>query len=394
MLSHLFKLIWNKRKQNILLISEMLLSFLVIFGIITFGINACRNYATPMGFDYRPVWVINYANPVKTTNSDSLTLVYETLKRNLKALSGVEEASYTSDNLPFSRNTNSTGINYNHQHVNNVNQISVDADYLKALKGTMYEGSWYSGNSNPSKDRVTIINKALKEKLFGKSAALGKFIEDYDGKHRIKIVGVVNDIKFRGDYQALEMAMYNRYDTSAYHWLGNILVKVKPGADAAFESRLYKTASRSLGNADIEIDHLSNTLVSADKFTLVPLIILSIIAGFLIINVALGLFGVLWYTINKRRGEIGLRRALGATGRSVSAQLVAEAMILATFSMGVGSFFAIQFPLLHVFDLSTGVYLMALVSAIGFIYLLVLLCALYPGRQAAAILPAISLREE
>jgi putative ABC transport system permease protein len=73
---------------------------------------------------------------------------------------------------------------------------------------------------------------------------------------------------------------------------------------------------------------------------------------------------------------------------------VYEALILATFSLIIGSFFAIQFPLLNVFDLPAGVYLTALVLAILFIYLLVLICSLYPGRQAAAIYPAVALHEE
>ena len=124
------------------------------------------------------------------------------------------------------------------------------------------------------------------------------------------------------------------------------------------------------------------------------MIILSIVAGFLIINVALGLFGVLWYNINKRRGEIGLRRAVGATGNSVSKQLVAEALVLSTISLIVGCFFAFQFPLLNVFDLPAGVYLVAIALAIAFIYLLVTICALYPGKQAAAIYPAVALHEE
>jgi len=112
------------------------------------------------------------------------------------------------------------------------------------------------------------------------------------------------------------------------------------------------------------------------------------------VNVALGLFGILWYNINRRRGEIGLRRAVGASGRSVSAQLVTEAMLLATLAIVAGSFFAIQFPLLRVFDLSSSIYLTALGWAILFIYLLVLVCSLYPGRQAAAIYPAVALHEE
>ena len=87
------------------------------------------------------------------------------------------------------------------------------------------------------------------------------------------------------------------------------------------------------------------------------MIIMVIVAGFLIINVALGLFGVLWYNINKRRGEIGLRRAVGATGNSISKQLVGEAMVLSTISLIIGSFFAVQFPLLNVFDLPASAYI-------------------------------------
>jgi putative ABC transport system permease protein len=131
-----------------------------------------------------------------------------------------------------------------------------------------------------------------------------------------------------------------------------------------------------------------------NKETLMPVVILLILATFLIINVALGLFGVLWYNINKRRGEIGLRRAIGATGNSVAAQIVTESMFLATLSLIVGSFFAVQFPLLNVFDLPAGVYITAMFLSILFIYLLVLFCSLYPGRQAAAVYPAVALHEE
>jgi putative ABC transport system permease protein len=57
-------------------------------------------------------------------------------------------------------------------------------------------------------------------------------------------------------------------------------------------------------------------------------------------------------------------------------------------------FFAFQFPLLNVFDLEAGTYIIAIFLATLFIYLLVLACSLYPGRQAAAIYPAVALHEE
>ena len=65
-------------------------------------------------------------------------------------------------------------------------------------------------------------------------------------------------------------------------------------------------------NSDVEMEHLSEKRTSINYFTLVPMIVLLIVACFLVINVALGLFGVMWYNINQRRGEIGLRRAIGA----------------------------------------------------------------------------------
>src|SRR5439155_27004632 len=139
-----------------------------------------------------------------------------------------------------------------------------------------------------------------------------------------------------------------------------------------FDGRLYITIAGYMNNANIEMEHLTNKRKTINYLYLVPMIVLLIVAGFLIINVALGLFGVLWYNINKRRTEIGLRRAVVASGNSVSAQLVGEALILATLSLTIGSFFAIQFPLLNVFNLPAGVYLTAQGFAIVFIYLLVL----------------------
>jgi putative ABC transport system permease protein len=164
--------------------------------------------------------------------------------------------------------------------------------------------------------------------------------------------------------------------------------------DAAFESRLYKLLTGYMKEASVEIEQLTDKRESKNLTTLIPVLVFLTIAGFLIINVALGLFGVLWYNINQRRGEIGLRRAIGASGKSVSGQILAEAMVLATLSLLLGTFFAVQFPLLRVLDIAPGVYITAIILAILFIYLLVIVCSLYPGKQAAAILPAVALHEE
>ncbi|WP_374950487.1 ABC transporter permease [Mucilaginibacter sp.] len=393
MFKHLFKMIWNKKKQNSLLIVEILLSFMVIFAVFTFALNSYSNYAKPMGFNYNRVWAISYNHTLDTNNPDSVTLVYQTLLRNLKSLPLVVDAGYASSNIPFSNNHMTTAVSNKGLSVDRVNNFFMDDAYPNIMGVKMLTGRWYNKADAASKSKIIVINKSLKEKLFGKADAVGKSIGD-EVKNRQKIIGVIDDIKTDGDYQSPTCGLYNRHDTASYKWMGKIMVKVTPEANATFEGKIYKLMAGTLKNSNIEIEHLDNKLTAYNKFTLVPLIILSIVAAFLIINVALGIFGVLWYNINKRRGEIGLRRAVGAPGAAVSVQLVSEAMILATLSLIIGSFFAVQFPLLNVFDLPASVYLVAMLLSILFIYLLVLVCSLYPGRQAAAIYPAVALHEE
>ncbi len=394
MLKHLFKLIWNKKKENFLLISEMLVSFLVIFAVFTLLVYYYQNYRTPMGIDYENVWVVNYSNALKTENTDSLKLFYETLRQRVRSIPQVKDMSFSSDNVPFSQSTNGDGMTYKNVR-EQVDVFSVEDSYQNVLNAKVLEGRWFNSQDAIAKTAPVIINETLKRKLFGNDRAIGKLVSfAHDEKSKIEVIGVVEDAKVKGDYVKVDPATFVRLDTGSFHWLGNILIKVSPDADAAFEGILYKTIANYMKNSNVEIEHLINKRKSKNYFALVPMIVLLIVAGFLIVNVALGLFGVLWYNINKRRGEIGLRRAIGASGKSVSMQLVSESLILATLSLIIGSFFAVQFPLLNVFDLPASVYLTAIGLAVLFIYLLVFSCSLYPGKQAAAIYPAVALHEE
>ncbi|MBV8388424.1 MAG: ABC transporter permease [Mucilaginibacter sp.] len=393
MTKHLFKLIWNKKKQNFLLMSEMLVSFLVIFAVFTLMVNYYNNYKKPMGLDYEHLWLISYNNTYKSTNTDSLNSFYENLRQTIKSMPQVQEATFCSDNVPFSQNQWTGQVNYKNSS-SDADFYNADDEYKKTLNVKVLEGRWFEKGDAAAKSRPVIISNELKEKLFGTVSALGKLVDDGNKKNVLKVIGVIQGVKAKGNYSPAKPAFYMRVDTGSYHWLGKILVKVTPDANAAFEGHLYKTLASSMKDSNVEIEHMTNKLKSANLFNLVPMIITLVVACFLVINVALGLFGVLWYNINKRKGEIGLRRAVGASGQSVSAQLVSESLILATLSLIVGTFFAVQFPLLNVFDLKAGIYIVAIILSILFIYGLVLVCSLYPGKQAAAIYPAVALHEE
>ena len=391
MFKHLLKLIWNKKKQNFLLMSEMLVSFLVIFAVFTLLVNYYTNYRKPMGFKYENVLVASYSKTVDIRDKDSLTVFFDVLRNTLQGMPEIESVCLTENNTPFSANTFMNNIDYGNIHVNSVNNYVTDLNYPRVMSLPVLEGRWFGKQDAASTYRPIVVNSSLRRALFGNKKAIGELV----GKDtKMRVIGVVSDIKDKGDYTVPKKGMYLNIDTGSLGGIQRLLIKVSPQADAGFETRLYRTLSGYMKDSNVDIEHLTDKRITMNKTDLVPMIILLIVAGFLIINVALGLFGVLWYNINKRRAEIGLRRAIGATGSAVSKQIVTESLLLATMSLIIGTFFAIQFPLLNVFDLPSSVYIIALCGAIAFIYLLVYICSVYPGKQAARVYPAVALHED
>lgn len=384
MIRHLFTLIWNKKKAHALVLVEIWASFLVLFGLTSLIVYNVRNYLQPLGFEYQHVWAISL-----NSNQDT-TAVAEKIERvlqRLKTYPDVESASRMSSNFPFSQSSMNNGIEYNKTNVS-ADFFSTDENFAKTLAIPVVEGRWYRSADSVGKYTPILINQPLKEKLFGTENPLGKIVSE-----RFKVTGVVNTFKSKGEFMANKPAVFELLDASS-QWNDLMLIRVKPGTDALFEAKLVKDITAMITGWSVEVDHLTDSRKNQKNLTLVPVIIFLIVSGFLLINVALGLFGVLNLSIAKRRGEIGLRRALGATGSGISRQFVGEIWVLATFSLLIGLLFAVQFPLLNVFDLAAGIYITAIVLSVLIIYGIVTLCALFPSRQAAQIQPAVALHEE
>ncbi|TDO20650.1 ABC transporter permease [Pedobacter duraquae] len=394
MFKHLFKLIWNKKSQNFLLLIEILVSFMVVFLLSSSVVYYMINYQKPMGMDYKPVWMIQYNNELPTKNTDSIVMFYDAVKQHIASFPEVAEVSFSGNNIPFSSSFSSTDISNKGVKYERISNFRVEDDFIKVWSMNLKEGRWFNAGDRIYKDRPIVINESLKKKMFGDAPATGQLISNKEEESKWRVIGVVEDVKDESDFSPVMDGMYLRIDTGTFKWLSTITLKVNSNADAAFESRLSKYLSNTFKNSSIEIAHLEDMRKEKNRSKAMPVVIFMIVAGFLIINVALGIFGVLWYNINKRKSEIGLRRAIGATGNTVSIQLVSESLLLATLSLILGVFFAVQFPLLHVFDMPSNVYFIAIGIAIIFIYLLVFICSLYPGKQAAGIHPAIALHEE
>ena len=206
-----------------------------------------------------------------------------------------------------------------------------------------------------------------------------------------KIVGVIANFKHKNEFQVDDNCIFQQTYNNTF---SSMVIKTDPSVSAEFEAHFAKSLQQLGKDWTVQISHIQDMKKEKNQMVIIPLVMAFIVCGFLIVNVAFGLFGVLFQNINRRRGEIGIRRAMGATGRNIQGQFVGEMVVLATFLIVLGLFFAIQFPLLNVFDVATSVYIWGMLLSVAAVYTIVVLCAWFPSRQAAAIHPAMALHDE
>jgi len=389
MIRHLFKLIWNKKQTHALLIIEIWASFLVLFGLATLIFYNVRNYIQPLGFEYENVWAMSLNN-----NQDTIAIQekVETIFAHVKGFPEVQSVSRMSDSYPFSQSNNSRTVKYNNV-ATQIGVVVADENLSKTIDIPLIKGKWYRNADSIGKYIPVVINRKAEALLFENQSAVGKILSDYDGKATWIVSGVIDHYKDKAEFMENKPFLFELLKSKDI-WNKTLVIHVKPGTDAIFEAKLVKGISSIAKGWSTDIVYLTDARQKQHDMTLIPVLIFLIVCSFLLINVALGLFGILNLSIARRRGEIGLRRAMGATEKMVTAQFLGEIWVLSTFSVILGLILAVQFPLLNVFDVAAGIYGIAIVTATLIIFVIVTLCAWYPSSQASRIHPAIALHED
>ena len=397
MIRHVFKLIWNRKMRNFLLIIEIFFSFLVLFAVGTMTISNIRNYLEPLGFDCKNVLVLRTGwNSLE--NKETKPEIVSSMKQiynELKSSPEVVNVSWVSGDVPFFNAQWSTSIEIEGKEFSAGICMAGD-DYYKVLNIPILEGRWFNQEDAASSRIPIVIEKKLKDLAYNdEESVLGKVIPRKNDE--FVIVGVAADYHFRGEFASHKGGFFMRQDfeDSLSEIPDCFIFSVTSGTGIEFEDQLLRRFGAMVPGWSMKISSLEDLHAEGIRDMLMGMLLYGVVAGFLIFNVALGIFGVLWYSINRRRGEIGLRRAIGADSGHIFRQVTGEALALATFGIILGTFVAIQVPLLQFIDnIKASTYILAVVFSAGMIYLIITICALYPSRLATRIQPAEALHDE
>ncbi len=397
MLRHLLTLTWKRKTRNLMLSLEILLAFAIVFGIAAFALRYLQLYREPVGFDGADAWSVT----LRTDGGDEAIPAdaYAALRRGLMELPQVREvgfAAYT----PYTNATWTTTYKSPQTGADVHTNILEASDGVAGVLGMpVARGRWFSAEDDGAIVAPVVLNRRLAQALFPGQDALGKQLTRRDGNvtHTLRVVGVVDEFRNKGPLMAPVSFIMTRFDPLAdKSRVRTILLRVAPGTPRAFEAALNARLKLVRNDWSYEIAPLPALRATQLKEQLVPLAVVAVIAAFVLLMVAFGLFGVLWQNTTQRIPEIGLRRAIGARAGDIYRQIVAEQMLLSSFAMALGLLLLVQLPLTGAFGagLDWTVFLAAAGLSMAVIYLLSLLCSLYPGWRASRLSPTEALHYE
>jgi putative ABC transport system permease protein len=376
---------------------EIFFAFLVLYTVTALGVFYVDNYNKPLGFSYENVWSIIMDTRQQSSTPQQKIEKTQQILMALKSFDEVEEVAGMFI-LPFSSSdyNNNYGINGRKVSIH-INTVTDELKEVLDLK--MTRGRWFEKSDEVAKTDLVVINESLSRELFGSEDPIGKpLFEVEPGEKEKQVIGVISDFRKSGELAPLTNYFFERaslFDTVNFTVPNQLVVKLRPGTTAQFEEKLVTRLQNTVGDWSYEVEPLREARRSNNLFYLTPLIVLGIIAGFLILGVSLGLIGVIWQNVTARANEIGLRRAAGATIVHIFSQILIELLLIASLGMFLGVLLVMQFPILGIIDfISTKVYLTALVISVLFIYLVAIVCGLYPSWLATKVQPTEALHGE
>lgn len=358
MIKHIFKQIWAQRKYNAWIYIELMLVFVLVWVVADYAFISIHNRCIPRGFDADNTYMIRYGiygnetSRYNASENDSLKVMenLDLFLNKIKAYKNVETTALTYTgwgSTPFSGSNNQSSIvnaNDSTKEINAQVKNVFSGDFFRIFRYAPYkDNSWKRiANMDLRQNNSVFITRQVERKIFGNQSAIGKkvFADIGEGKQEYIVAEVLNDQK-RFDYTLPYGAIFGASPIPNPKNLGSfgVCLRTKNGvSERQFIADFRKEMTKQLqiGNFYLkDIQSFSSIKAETDYAFGVTNEIRTRAALmlFFLLNIALGIIGTFWFRNQTRRGEIGLRMAMGSTSGTLQSQFIIEAFILLTLAV-------------------------------------------------------------
>jgi putative ABC transport system permease protein len=382
--------------RNALVVAEVALACVLLVGAGLLLRSFTALLKVDLGFQpqHAMAWRVDSARSFERQEDAAQYL--DGVVRNVSAIPGVEAVGL-SDVLPLGRNRTwgirAVGVAYRPGEGASVFPRIVDQHYLQAMQIPLRSGRYFDDRDTPTSAKTVIINENLAHALWPGRDPIGRLITQGNGT---MVIGVVGNVRHGSLEEGGHNEMYLNYHQSD-DWSGMEMVvrSARPPQALVRDVRAALTAyDPSLPNGDYyELERLIDNAVAPRRLTTQLFGFFSALALTL---AALGLYGVIAYTVVQRTQEIGIRMAVGARRRDVLTLVMRSGLTLVGLGIVVG--LACAFVLTRVLNsLLYGVTAHDPLVFAGNAALLLLIATaacLIPALRATRVNPLVALRAE
>ena len=391
----------GRRLRGVLVVAEVALAVVVLIGAGLLIKSFSRLLNVNAGFKTENLLTMN-VNLSNFKEPQKRTALVNQLLEQIKRIPGVERVGGATGLPP---QTPQRATNFEVEGLPNLNPdesgsyfIAATPDYFRALETPLTAGRAFDEHDTETSAPVVIINQSLARRLFPNSSAVGrrlKLVNPEQTSDWREIVGVVGDIKYSGLDDPGESAIYTPFAQTPFLW-SYFMVRTNssPMNVSASLQRAVSAVDENLTAARIKpMDQLVSETVAQPRFNA---LLLGIFAALALVLAAVGIYGVISYTVAQRTREIGIRMALGAQGKDVLKLVVGQGMTLAL--IGVATGLAAAFALTRL--MASLLFNVSATDPVTFVLIalllaLVALLACYiPARRAMRVDPMEALRYE
>jgi putative ABC transport system permease protein len=388
--------------RRMLVVAQVALSLVLLVGALLF-VRSLRNLTTlDAGFQRDGILVLNVDFTSLKVSKDRRQAFKQEMRERLAAIPGVISVADTT-NVPISGNTWNQlileeGAERKNKGVSNIERIS--GGYFKTLNTPLLMGRDFDGHDTQGAPNVAIVNQSFAKKFLAAGNPVGQKFRIQEGvghaEPYYEVVGVVKDTKYADLHDDFAPILYlPDLQTDTPDQGDQILIR----SDAPLLGLMTGVKQTVAGiNPEIVIDFYTLRTVIGDSLIRERLMAtLSSFFGFLAALLAtVGLYGVISYSVARRRNEIGIRMALGAGRTSIVRLIMGEAGLLLAIGVVVGAGLALALGKtastllfgLKFYDTMT------MVIAIVTLSIVAAAASYLPAFRASRVDPMMALRDE
>jgi putative ABC transport system permease protein len=379
--------------RSILIVSEIALSLILLGGAGLMTRSFLRLLQTDLGFRPHHVAIVR-VDPVMR-NERQLIAFLDRVTDAVRAIPGVEAAGIT-DAVPLDRDRSWGAA------VPGQNDVAgrfvpafvrvIGSGYFSALQIPLLEGRTFDNHDIAGAPKTVIINQSLARTLFPGRSALDH--EIFAGGKR-RVIGIAGDVKHSALDQEAGNEFYIPYAQGGIE--GADLVVRTSLEPETLATALRKTIWSFAPNQPLRefrtVDQLVETAASPRRFTM---LLLGIFAGLALVLAAVGIYGVIAYSVGQRTREMGIRMALGANPGMLERQVLKEALLLAAAGalLGLVGLAGLSRFIASLLFGTSPADPIVFTAATALLVCVASLAAWIPARRAARIDPVSALRFE